>query len=270
MALIATLLVERFRRRSAESAVQKQRTELAHASRLAVAGELTASIAHEINQPLGAIQTSADAADLILHAGDNRREDLLRIVTRIRRDNLRASDVIRRWRALLAKQEPERQKFGLNAATSDAVTLLRTEAQHRQVTLDSRLAPWPTYVVGDHTQIQQVLIILMINAMDAVADVPEDKRVIVVSVGTVASGITITVRDRGHGIAPEHLPKVFDSFFSTKKEARTVDCATIVEAHGGRIWAEDGGGEGAVFQVELPVPDAASVSSPEATWAHQR
>ena len=137
-ALIATLLIERRRRRNAESAVQKQRTELAHASRLAVAGELTASIAHEINQPLGAIQTSADAADLILQSGGDRREDLVRIVTRIRRDNLRASDVIRRLRALLAKQEPERQQVDLNAALGEVATLLRAEARQRQ--RDARLA----------------------------------------------------------------------------------------------------------------------------------
>src|SRR6185503_4252023 len=152
--LIAALLIERRRRRTAELAVQKQRTELAHASRLAVAGELTASIAHEINQPLGAVQTSADAADLILQGGGDRRDDLLRIVTRIRRDNLRASDVIRRLRALLARHETERQPFDLNVAMSDAATLLRTEARQRKVTLELRLAPAPAYVAGDQTQIQ--------------------------------------------------------------------------------------------------------------------
>ncbi len=140
-ALIVALLVERRRRRTAETAIQKQRTELAHASRLAVAGELTASIAHEINQPLGAVQTSADAADLILQAGGDRRDDLLRIVTRIRRDNLRASDVIRRLRALLAKHEPERQPFDLNAALSDVDALLRAEARRRHANLELRLAP---------------------------------------------------------------------------------------------------------------------------------
>jgi signal transduction histidine kinase len=123
-ALIAKLLLERRARRAAELAVQRQRTELAHASRLAVAGELTASIAHEINQPLGAVQTSADAADLILKSGADRREDLLRIVTRIRRDNLRASDVIRRLRALLARQEGERKPFDVSAALSDVATIL--------------------------------------------------------------------------------------------------------------------------------------------------
>ena len=257
-ALIATLLLERRRRRSAESAVQKQRMELAHASRLAVAGELTASIAHEINQPLGAIQTSADAADLILQAGGDRRDDLLRIVTRIRRDNLRASDVIRRLRALFAKQEPERQRVDLNAAVGDAVMLLRTEARHRKVFVDLRLLPAPVFVLGDPTQIQQVLIILVLNAMDAVQDVPEARRTIVVSVDRSAEGNLITVRDRGCGIAPEHAAKLFDSFFTTKPRGMGLGLSiarTIVEAHGGRITVESPQREGAVFRVEFSASD---------------
>jgi signal transduction histidine kinase len=254
-ALIATLLLERRRRRSAESAVQKQRTELAHASRLAVAGELTASIAHEINQPLGAVQTSADAADLLLQSGGDRRDDLLRIVTRIRRDNLRASDVIRRLRALLAKHEPEQQMLDLNAALGDAVTLLRTEARQRDVTLDLRLTPTPVNLVGDLTQIQQVIIILVLNAMDAVDGLPADRRTVVVSVERLASGDAITVRDRGRGIPPDHIGKVFDSFFTTKPRGMGLGLSiarTIIEAHGGRISAENAFGEGAVFHVELP------------------
>jgi signal transduction histidine kinase len=253
--LIATLLVERRRRRHAELALQRQRTELAHASRLAMAGELTASIAHEINQPLGAILASADAADLILQAGGDRREDLHRIVTRIRRDDLRASEVISRLRTLLAKHEPEWKPFEVNAALSDAVNLLLTEARQRRVTLELRPAATPLHVTGDSIQIQQVLINLLLNAMDAVAELPEDRRLVVVSDERVASGILITVRDRGHGIAAEHRPKLFDSFFTTKVHGMGLGLSiarTIVEAHGGRIWAENGAGDGAIFKVALP------------------
>jgi signal transduction histidine kinase len=260
--LIATLLVERRRRRNAELAVQRQRTELAHASRLAIAGELTASIAHEINQPLGAILASADAADLILQAGGDRREDLHRIVTRIRRDDLRAGEVISRLRTLLAKQEPEWKRFEINAALSDAVNLLLTEARQRRITLELRPAAAPLHVVGDPIQIQQVLINLLLNAMDAVADLPEDRRLVVVSDEQVASGILITVRDRGCGIPPGHLPKLFDSFFSTKQRGMGLGLSiarTIVEAHGGRIWAENGAGDGASFKVELPAHDRTDI-----------
>jgi len=256
--LIAALLLERRRRRTAEVAVQKQRMELAHASRLAVAGELTASIAHEINQPLGAIQTSADAADLILQSGGDRRDDLLRIITRIRRDNLRASDVIRRLRALFAKHEPERQKFDLNTALGDAATLLRTEARQRNVTLDLRLSPTPIYLAGDATQIQQVLIILLLNALDAVTQYSEERRTVVVTLERSSAGSTITVRDRGQGVLPEHVAKIFDSFFSTKPRGMGLGLSiarTIVEAHDGRIWAETNVAEGAVFCVQFPVAD---------------
>ena len=260
--LIATLLIERRRRRVAEQAVQKQRSELAHASRLAMAGELTASIAHEINQPLGAILASADAAELLLESGADRRDDLRRIVARIRRDDLRASDVIGRLRTLLAKHEPERKRFEVNEAVTDVVVLLQGEARQRRVILESRPSSIPLHAVGDPIQIQQVLINLVLNAMDAVADLPEDRQLIVVSADQVANGIQITVRDRGRGIAPEHLPKLFDSFFSTKQRGMGLGLSiarTIVEAHGGRIWAENGPGDGAVFRVELPASNGANI-----------
>jgi C4-dicarboxylate-specific signal transduction histidine kinase len=269
--LIAKLLIERRGRRAAELALQKQRTELAHASRLAVAGELTASIAHEINQPLGAVQTSADAADMILQSGGDRRDDLLRIVTRIRRDSMRASDVIRKLRAMLARHEPERRHFDLGAAMSDVAIFLRAEARRRQVALDFGAAPAAATVLGDQTQIQQVLINLVLNAMDAVADLPADRRTIVVTVAKSADGICLTVRDRGHGIASEHLPRLFDSFFSTKQRGMGLGLSiarTIVEAHGGRIRAENGSDGGALFRVDLPAAgapaSAAATGTPEA------
>lgn len=264
-ALIAKLLLEQRRRRAAELAVQRQRTELAHASRLAVAGELTASIAHEINQPLGAVQTSADAADLILQSGADRRDDLLRIVKRIRRDNLRASDVIRRLRALLARQEAERKPFDVGAALSDVATILAPEARHRHVRLVFEPSSAPTSIAGDATQIQQVFINLLLNAMDSVADLPEDRRSVAIAVARSERGISIAVRDRGHGIAPESLPKLFDSFFSTKARGMGLGLSiarTIVEAHGGRIWAENNAREGAVFHVELPALDETAVPEP--------
>ena len=138
---------------------------------------------------------------------------------------------------------------------SDVEPLLHAEARRRQATLDIRPVPTAVTVVGDRIQIQQVLINLVLNAMDAVADVPEERRTVVVSVENAAGGIAIAVRDRGHGIAPEHLPKLFDSFFSTKRKGMGLGLSiarTLVEAHGGRIWAENGPGEGAVFHVELP------------------
>ena len=262
--LIAGLLFERRRRCRVEEAVQQQRLELAHASRLAVAGELTGAIAHEINQPLGAILSNADAADLLLASGADRRDELRAILADIRHDNLRASEVIRRLRALLAKQPVDGHPFDLNDAVRELEPVLRAEARRRGVALDVRLAATATVLVGDRVQIQQVLINLVLNAMDAANGLPEARRVVAVSVERDADRLALVVRDRGHGIAPEQLPKLFDSFFSTKPQGMGLGLSitrTIVQAHGGRIWAESGPGAGAVFRVEWPA--AGGVGTPE-------
>jgi C4-dicarboxylate-specific signal transduction histidine kinase len=262
--LISWLLVEHHRRRAAETAEKIRRLELAHASRLAVAGELTGSIAHEINQPLGAILSNADAADLILESGTDRRDELRRILADIRRDDERASMVISRLRAMLAKHEVERKPFDLNQAVREIESMLGTEARRRRLTLGIRPATEPITVLGDRIQIQQVLINLVLNAMDAVADLPEERRTVVVSVERVAGGVDVAVRDRGHGIAPDNLPRLFDPFFTTKSSGMGLGLSiarTLAEAHGGRVWAENGSGEGAVFHVELPVARTADGSS---------
>jgi signal transduction histidine kinase len=253
--VISGLLIERRRRRTAELSVQRQRSELAHVSRLAIAGELTGSIAHEINQPLGAILSNADAADLILESGGDRRAELRQILADIRRDDLRASEVIRRLRALLARHEVERLPFDLNDAVNDVAAVLGTEARHRGVNLEIRPAAAVAVVTGDRIQLQQVLINLVLNAMDALAEAPGPARTVRVSVEQTATGFVIEVRDRGQGIAAEQLPKLFDSFYTTKRKGMGLGLSiarTIVEAHGGRIRAESTPGEGAVFRVELP------------------
>jgi len=254
-ALIARILVERRHRRLAEQADQAHRFQLAHASRLTIAGELTASIAHEINQPLGAILANADAADLILESGADRRDEMRAILADIRRDDLRASEVIRRLRMMLTKRQVERKPLELNEAMTEVESMVRAEARRREVNLEIRPPATAITIVGDRIEILQVLINLVLNAMDAVGDLPEHRRTVVVSVENVTNGIDIAVLDRGQGIAPEHLPRLFDSFFSTKSEGMGLGLAiarTLVEAHDGRIWAENGPTEGAVFHVELP------------------
>jgi len=256
-ALIGLLLVERRRRRAAELARQAVRTELMHASRLAVAGELVASIAHEINQPLGAIQANADAGELMLASGADRREDLRAILADIRRDDQRASEVIRRLRALLAKGEVEKRNLDLEEAVRDVERVLSPESRRRGVSIELRLPGGPVEVHGDRVQLQQVVINLALNAMDAVAAQPEARRRVEVSLAREAGWIVLGVRDRGPGIPAEHLPKLFESFFTTKSGGMGLGLAiarTIVEAHGGRIRAENAPEGGAAFVVELPPP----------------
>jgi signal transduction histidine kinase len=263
-ALIAWLLVEHRRRRLAESAEQTRRLELAHASRLAVAGELTGSIAHEINQPLGAILSNADAADLILESGGDRREELRAILADIRRDDVRASEVIRRLRTSLAKREVERKPFDLNDVVRELDSVLGGEARRRHSSLEIQAAPARVEVLGDRIEIQQVLVNLALNALQAVADVPEERRAVVVSVDGTDGRATVTVRDRGHGIAPGDLPRLFEAFFTTKRTGMGLGLSiarTLVEAHGGRVWAESGHGEGAAFHVELPIAGASRAPS---------
>ena len=266
--LIAGLIVERRRRQDAVRAEQKQRFELVHASRVAVVGELTGAIAHEINQPLGAILSNAEAAEMILASEAPRPAELRQILADIRRDDLRASEVIRRLRALLAKHQVEHQRFDLNEAVGDVASILRAEARRRGATLDI-LPPDPAVsMVGDRIQIQQVLINLVLNALEAVAELPEPRRRVSVEVEKTAGRVTLVVRDRGAGITPEQMPRLFDSFFSTKSTGMGLGLSivrTLVEAHGGRVMAENGVDGGAMFRVEMPAGGANEKRTSERT-----
>jgi signal transduction histidine kinase len=260
-ALIAALLIQRRRRQQAELAVQKHRVELAHAGRLATMGELTAAIAHEVNQPLGAILANVAAAEMLLESGDRRLDDVRRILVDVRRDDLRASEVIRRLRGLLAKHEMAREAVDLNEAIAEVLRLLEAEARRRRVELVPELDGALPKVLGERVHLQQVLLNLVINAMDAMADTPADSRRVVVRTSRSGhDGVEVAVSDRGHGIAPERLPKLFDSFFTTKQRGMGLGLSiarSIVQAHGGRIWAESDGLVGATFRFTLPVVQAA-------------
>ena len=256
-ALIAALVVQRQRRQRAELAVQQSRMELAHAARLATMGELTASIAHEVNQPLGAILANVDAADMLLESGTDRIADVRQILADVRKDDLRASDVIRRLRALLAKQEMARTPLDLGEAIEEVLRLLDAEARRRHVELVAELDGARPEVLGDRVHLQQVLLNLIINAMDAMADTPVPLRCVVVrTVAQPDGSVEVAVVDRGQGVAPERLPRLFDSFYTTKERGMGLGLSiskSIVEAHGGRIWAEGNAGGGATFRFTLPV-----------------
>ena len=264
--LVTGLIIERQRRRRAESAEAKNRSDVIRAMRLAVAGELSGSIAHEIAQPLGAILNNVDAADLVLESGGDNRDELRAIHSDIRRDNQRASEVIRRLRSLFAKHENERRPFKLDGAMSDVADLLIAEAGRRGIALKIRRGRVDIIVLGDRIEIGQVLINLALNAMDAVRDESGDRRSIQILIDEVANRAVISVRDRGHGIGPEQLPNLFQSFFTSKPGGFGLGLSivrTIVEAHGGRVWAEKGLKEGATFIVELPIAHGAEILTTE-------
>jgi signal transduction histidine kinase len=254
--LIAMLLLQRRRRRRAELEVQRQRAELAHVSRLSTLGELTASIAHEVNQPLAAIAGNADAAELLLDADPPKLDDTRRVLLDLKAANTRASEVVRRVRDLLRKHEMVVEPYDLNGAVSDVVRLLEFEAQRRHVDLTLDLGQLPP-LRGDRLHIQQVLLNLMMNAMDAMGDVPEERRRLTVRTDRNSDGhVEVAVSDSGHGIEPTDLPRVFDSFFTTKKDGMGLGlslCRSIVRTHGGRIWAQNNPNGGATVRFTLPL-----------------
>ncbi|MDB5545532.1 MAG: integral rane sensor signal transduction histidine kinase [Hyphomicrobiales bacterium] len=254
-ALISLLLLERHRRHRTQAALQKNRFELAHASRLAIAGELTGSITHEISQPLGAILSNAAAAELMLQSGAHDTNALLDILQDIQRDDIRASQVMRRLRALLQKHEVDHEIIDLNEVLSDVAEMLRAEALRRNVALTVSLAQVPASIKGDRVQIQQVLINLVLNALDSVMELAPVRRQIQVGMAFSETTITVEVQDRGTGIPPENVTHVFDSFFTTKAEGIGLGLSivrTIVEAHGGTIGVRNLKPHGALFHIDLP------------------
>jgi signal transduction histidine kinase len=254
--LIAMLIVQRRRRRIAEIEVQHQRTELAHASRLATLGELSASIAHEVNQPLGAISGNADAVELLLDADPPKLDDARRVLDDLKKANQRASDIVLGIRQLLRKRELEFEPYDLNGAVSDVIRLLESDAGRRRVEILTELGPLP-FVCGDRLQFQQVLLNLLMNGMDAMADAPAGRRQLTVRTARNTDGhAEIAVIDSGHGIDPTDLRRLFDSFFTTKKDGMGLGLAlsrSIVQAHRGRIWAVNNPEGGATFRFALPV-----------------
>lgn len=262
--LIATLLLQRRRRRAAELGYAAQRGQLLHASRLAVAGELTASIAHEINQPLGAILSNADAAEMLVQSGRIRHDELLQILADIKRDDLRASAVVKRLRALLARHDVERRGFDAHQAVRDSVAILGAEARRRGAVIETALDARDSAVVGDSIQLQQVIINLVLNAFDASAGLPAGERRVRVATADAPDGLRITVRDFGSGIAAADLPQLFTSFFTTKSRGMGLGLSiarSIVEAHGGTI-AAAARAPGAEFEITLPTSPAARDADP--------
>jgi PAS domain S-box-containing protein len=246
------------RKRAEESARQ-----LAQATRFAAVGELTAMVAHEINQPLCAILSNAEAAEILLRAEQPPLDELREILADIRKDDLRADAAIRGIRSLLRRREYEPRPVDLVTTVHHVFTLIAGDALHRRVPIRHELAAELPWVSGDRSSIEQVLVILIVNGMDAMVDTAEAERELVVSAHRDGEFVEVTVRDRGHGIAAAHQSQLFDSFFTTKADGMGMGLSiarSMIFQHGGRLWAENAPDGGAVFHFTLavaPGPDNA-------------
>ena len=225
---------------------------LAHVQRLAIIGELTAAIAHELKQPLSAIMSNADAAGTLLDAANPPLAEIRDIVSDIRKADLRADQVLSHLRDFLRKRETLMQAIDLNDAIADVLPLVQGDARKRRVQIRTELAHDLPRVFGSQTQLQQVLINLMLNGMDAMANTPEARRQLVVrtSKPNGDARVEVAVTDRGSGIPTASMPRLFESFFTTRTEGMGLGLSiarSIVETHGGRIWADNNPDGGATF-----------------------
>ncbi len=241
--------------RRAEMEAQRSRQQLAHVGRVSTVGEMTASLAHQLNQPLAAIMTNAQAAGRMLNTSEPNVDEVRAILRDIVRDDRRASEVIQRLRQLLQKGELEITAIDLTAAIREVVELLSTEAAIRNIGLSFDFDPDRVFTNGDRVQLQQVILNLLHNAMEAMADQHEPARRIVVSCHRYHQTIVVTVRDSGPGLnfGTEHL--VFEPFYTTKRGGMGMGLSivrSIVEAHGGIIHATNVAEGGALIEFQLP------------------
>lgn len=239
-------------RKKAEEASQN----LVHAARLATIGELTASLAHEMNQPLGAIFSNAEAAELLLESGTPPLDEIREILADIRKDDLRACETMKRVRDLSRKHESEKSPLDLNQVVSEVIPLVAMDARRRRVAMKTELMPGLAPVRGNRVHLQQVLLNLVVNAFDAMDATPEPERRLEIQTALTPVGdVEISVTDHGPGIADADLPRVCESFFTTKKNGVGLGLAiarTIVEEHRGRLSAENHAGGGAKFCITMP------------------
>ena len=250
------------KRKHAEEQAARQRNEMAHLSRVAMLGELSGSLAHELSSPLSAILSNAQAAQRILANGDADRAEVREILNDIVREDKRAGEVIRGLRMLLKKGEVQQRALRINKVVQDGVKLMRSDLINQKTTADTQLARNLPSVTGDPVQLQQVLLNLMVNACDAMADCagPERRLLIRTRIENSSSALTVSVTDRGSSIPEEKIEQIFEPFFTTKAKGMGLGlsvCRTIITAHRGKLWATNNPDCGATFHFSIPV-DASS------------
>jgi len=246
-----------FERKRAEEALRQAQTDLAHVTRVTTLGELTASIAHEVNQPLAAVVTNAEACLRWLDRGTPNLDEARRALERIIEDGNRAGEVIRHLRALSSKTETEKAPLDINDVVNEVIALVQRELLSHRVSLRTELAPALPMVLADRVQLQQVIINLVINGIEAMQPVTDRPRELVIRSHPVeAHQVLVVVKDCGVGISAENADQLFNAFFTTKSSGMGMGlsiCRSIIEAHGGRLSGSGDVGPGATFQFALPV-----------------
>ena len=242
-------------RKTVETELRQQRDELAHVSRVSLMGELAASLAHELNQPLTAILSNAQAAQRFITNKDFSLDEVREILNDIVDDNNRASEIIRKIRALVRKEELTLARLDLPAVVGEVVSLVHSDAILRNVKLNYQIGGAVPAVRGDRIQLQQVMLNLFLNAFDSMKECAIDDRQLTIRVDAGVGTVEVSVCDHGSGLTSAALESIFNPFFTTKREGLGMGLSisrAIVERHGGRLWAENNNGRGSTFYVVLP------------------
>ena len=249
----ATIALESTRR---ERQYREMQSELAHANRVATMGQLTASIAHEIKQPIATARNNACAALNFLDKSPPDVAEVREALTCIVDDTDRTSDVVDRIGSLIKKAPPRKEVVDLNAAILEVTALTRSEAVKTGVAVGTLLADELPRIQCDRVQLQQVMLNLIVNAIQSMSGVEDGNRELHISTVSIEpDGVCVAVRDTGHGLRPESLPRLFEPFYTTKPDGMGMGlsiCRSIIEAHGGRLWATKCEPRGALFQFTIP------------------
>jgi PAS domain S-box-containing protein len=244
-------------RKRAEEALRAAQMELTHANRVITMGQLTASIAHEVSQPIAATILNAQAALRWLSAQPPNLDEVRQTLGRIRDDSKRAGDVIGRIRALIKKAPPRKEGLAINEAILEVIGLTQGEVVRNRVTVRTQLAEGLPLIQADRVQLQQVILNLIMNALEAMSGASDGARELLISTGRdTSNGVHVSLRDTGPGLNPASLERLFDAFYTTKSSGLGMGlsiCHSIIEAHGGRIWAGANEPRGAVFHFTLPL-----------------
>jgi signal transduction histidine kinase len=242
-----------------ERQLREVQMELAHANRVATMGQVSASIAHELRQPMTAARTEAGAALRLLDKAPPDLAEVKDALAGIVSATDRAGDVVNRIGALMRKAPPRKEVLDLNEAILEVITLTHSEAIKTGVTVRAELAPCLPRIHADRVQLQQVMLNLIVNGIQAINDVADGQRDVLIDTEGTKDGVRVGVQDTGSGLSPERLEHLFEPFYTTKPNGMGMGlsiCRSIIEAHGGRIWATGHASQGAIFQFTIPARPA--------------